>query len=161
MRRLTSRFKKQIQIRSGRGPWPRGFAFVEFALVLPLLIGLAAGIIELGIALYDKSVLTNAAREGARYAVLRREGTVTDAQRAEFARQRATQYAERELITFRPGSSSGPVSVVATPESLGTGQTGLRVRVSYEYQGFLLGPFFLVTLRQPLMLISEVVMRNE
>jgi len=43
-----------------------GGAMVEFAIVLPLLLILVFGIIELSLVLHNKSVLTNATREGAR-----------------------------------------------------------------------------------------------
>ena len=46
----------------------RGAAAVEFAIVAPLLFVLIFGIIEFGAILYNKSVITNASREGARYA---------------------------------------------------------------------------------------------
>ena len=43
-----------------------GASAVEFAIVLPLLLVLVFGIIEFSIFLYDKAVITNASREGAR-----------------------------------------------------------------------------------------------
>ena len=43
-----------------------GSNIVEFALVMPLLVMLVFGIIDFSIALYDKAVITNAVREGAR-----------------------------------------------------------------------------------------------
>ena len=48
----------------------RGAALVEFAIVLPLLLLLAFGIIEFGFLLYNKAMLTNASREGAREGIL-------------------------------------------------------------------------------------------
>jgi len=47
----------------------RGQSLVELALVLPLLILLLMGIADLGRAFYSYIEITNAAREGARYAV--------------------------------------------------------------------------------------------
>lgn len=47
----------------------KGQALVEFALVLPILLGLIMGMIEFGWILNGKLTLTNAAREGARAAV--------------------------------------------------------------------------------------------
>lgn len=43
---------------------------MEMAFVLPLLILLLFGIIEFSIVLYDKAMVTHAAREGARYGVM-------------------------------------------------------------------------------------------
>jgi len=47
-----------------------GGAMVEFAIVLPLLLILAFGIIEFGVLLHDKAILTNASREGARLGIV-------------------------------------------------------------------------------------------
>ena len=44
----------------------RGAAVVEFALILPILLILLVGTIDASLALYDKAVITNASREGAR-----------------------------------------------------------------------------------------------
>ena len=43
---------------------------VEFALVLPLLLALLCGIVDFGWLYYNQITLNNAAREGARYAVI-------------------------------------------------------------------------------------------
>ena len=48
----------------------KGQAMVEFALVLPLLLALLCGIIDFGWLYYHQITLNNAAREGARYAVI-------------------------------------------------------------------------------------------
>jgi len=48
----------------------RGQSLVEAAIVVPLLLLLLAGVVELGRAFYTYIVITNAAREGARYASL-------------------------------------------------------------------------------------------
>ena len=47
-----------------------GQALVEFALVLPILLLLLCGIIDFGWLYYNQITLNNAAREGARYAVI-------------------------------------------------------------------------------------------
>ena len=44
----------------------RGAVVVEMALVLPLFLLIVAGVIDLGFLYWEKEVLTNAAREGAR-----------------------------------------------------------------------------------------------
>jgi Flp pilus assembly protein TadG len=56
--------------RSANRAGERGQALAEFALVLPLLLLLIAGIIEFGRAWNIKQAVTDAAREGARYAVV-------------------------------------------------------------------------------------------
>ena len=49
---------------------PRGQELLEFALILPIFLILAFGIIDLGFAAYSYSSLQSAAREGARYAIV-------------------------------------------------------------------------------------------
>ena len=44
----------------------KGVAAVEFCIVLPLLVTLVFGIIDFGLLFYNKQVITNASREGAR-----------------------------------------------------------------------------------------------
>jgi Flp pilus assembly protein TadG len=49
----------------------KGAAAVEFAIILPLLMILVFGIADVGMALYNKQVITNASREGARAGIAR------------------------------------------------------------------------------------------
>lgn len=48
----------------------KGVSAVEFALIAPLLFVLTFGIVEFALLLFDKAVITNASREGARAAVV-------------------------------------------------------------------------------------------
>ena len=57
-----------------------GVSAVEFALILPFLLVLMFGIIEFGIFLFDKAVITNASREGARAGIVHvHDSQVSDA----------------------------------------------------------------------------------
>ena len=56
----------------------RGYAAVEFTLLLPVLLIIVFGIIEVGSAWYARQVLINASREGARMGVLYSMDGVTD-----------------------------------------------------------------------------------
>jgi Flp pilus assembly protein TadG len=56
----------------------RGASAVEFAIILPILILLVFGIIEFSLALYDKAMITNASREGARAGIVAQIPRVTD-----------------------------------------------------------------------------------
>lgn len=49
---------------------PAGVALIEFAFVLPILLVLAMGMLDFGRAFQEKSLLDQAAREGARIAVV-------------------------------------------------------------------------------------------
>ena len=53
----------------------KGQALVEFALVMPILLLLLCGIIDFGWIYYNQITLNNAAREGARYAVIHYDPT--------------------------------------------------------------------------------------
>ena len=47
-----------------------GVVAVEFALILPILLVIMFGIIEFGFVLFEKQVITNASREGARAGIV-------------------------------------------------------------------------------------------
>ena len=64
----------------GRRQRTRAQSMVEFALVLPMLLLLIVGIIELGYALFVYVEVQNAAREGARAAAVRACPNLTDYQ---------------------------------------------------------------------------------
>ena len=56
----------------------RGVAAVELALVSPLLVLLLFTIIEFSLVLFDKAVITNASREGARFGSVHDENGPVD-----------------------------------------------------------------------------------
>ena len=76
----------------------RGVAAVEFAIVLPLLLLLFIGITEFGIAYYNKQVLTNASREGARLGIV--DGIKVKVEGEEDIEGTVKDYALDRLITF-------------------------------------------------------------
>lgn len=101
----------------------RGVAAVEFAIVLPILLIIFAGITEFGIAYYNKQVITNASREGARAGITR-----SNREDPDFSIEEAVQnYALDRLITF--GGSSVPV-LDPLPEDDGE---YLKVSVKFTY----------------------------
>ena len=87
-----------------------GAELVEFALVLPMLLLVFGGIVDFGLLLQRQQVITNAAREGARLAVLPGY-TATDVQArvTQFVREginndSAAPVALLTLVTLTPGS---------------------------------------------------------
>ena len=56
----------------------RGQSLVEFALVIPIIVLLVAGFVEVGRAVYSYNTLANAAREGARIAAVNQISAATD-----------------------------------------------------------------------------------
>jgi Flp pilus assembly protein TadG len=109
----------------------RGAELVEFAIVLPLLLLVTMGIIDFGFMFQRYVVLTNAAMEGARVAVLPGYST-SDVQ------ARVTAYAEGGGI---PAGTVPPAVVVdvALPAPGGT-WPGKEVTVTHNYGFNYLGP---------------------
>ena len=60
-------------VRRRRRVGERGQALAEFALVLPIILLFIAGVVEMGRAWNVKQVVTDAAREGARWTVVQDE----------------------------------------------------------------------------------------
>src|SRR4030067_3290821 len=92
----------------------RGASVVEFAIILPLVVWLIFGIMEIGFVLYDKTMITHASREGARAGIIFRVPAVADEEIIEVV----NDYLGTSLITFgepqtatvtvmRNGSSAG------------------------------------------------------
>jgi Flp pilus assembly protein TadG len=61
--------------RSRRRSRTRGQALVEFALVLPAFLLVLSGILDFGFLLYSRMTVINAAREGARQAIIASDPT--------------------------------------------------------------------------------------
>ena len=131
----------------------KGAAMVEFSLILPLLAILLFGVIEFSLLLYNKQVITNASREGARAGIVAQTPrlTLTDIQ------QVVNNYTTSHLITF--GTTSPPV--ISIDNSGGTAfGNDLIVTVSYKYD-FLVLPNFVASLAGGINLKAETVMRYE
>jgi Flp pilus assembly protein TadG len=114
----------------------RGAELVEFALTFPLLLLVVLGIIDMGLILQRYEVITNAAREGARVAVL------PDYRDADIV-ARVQQYLQAT------GLDADTVDVATpAPRGINSGGNCIRVRdvtVSYEHPFFFLagiGNFF-------------------
>ncbi len=152
-----------------------GSAAVEFALVLPLLLLVLFGTIEFGILMYDQSVITNAAREGARWGAVRSIGlthpiscsdpgvaTIQGGNPATCSGTGsgtaclvASSYSSQYLITFGTPISNNPTVTVSCGPSAPT----VNVTVSYTNNGLGLG--ILSAIRGPEPLNSTSVMYYE
>jgi Flp pilus assembly protein TadG len=131
----------------------KGVAAIEFALVLPLLLVLVFGIIEFSVLLYDKAMITNASREGARAGIVYSyPGRITD----EAIISVVDNYCQNSLINFG-GTSAVSTTITRTGNSSGN---PLTVRVSYRYD-FLVLPNFISALISEITLVAETVMRME
>ena len=146
----------------------KGTSVVEFAIVLPLLVLLLFGIIEFSLLLFNKQVITNASREGARAGIVAQVPRVSDPA----IRKVVSDYAKAHLVTF--GSDTlvedadhipivrEDVNTDNPPNSFGD---DLKVTVNYQYD-FLVFPGIIVGLfsgnmGQTLPLRAVTVMRLE
>jgi Flp pilus assembly protein TadG len=130
----------------------RGTSAVEFAIVFPLLVLLLFGIVEFSLILYDKAMLTNASREGARAGIVSQLVRKTDAE----IKSVVDNYSKNYLLTF--GSANTPV-VTVTRTGLQFGDE-LSVKVTYTY-GFLALPNFVTGIVGPMNLTATTIMRME
>ncbi len=98
---------------------------VEAAIVLSVFLVLIFGIMELGLVMYDKAVITNASREAARSGIALRSPvlTATDIQNV------ATNYCGTYLASFKSGQICTS-TITKQPDTYGT---RLDVTVTYNY----------------------------
>ena len=120
-----------MRSRLSRMRHQKGTAAVEFAFMLPLFLTLLFGVIELSFAMYDKAIITNAAREAARAGIVVAKPRVSSTKISDVA----TDYVSGLLVTF--GSTSLPTVSVDQSEGTSAGKP-LKVTVSYTYNGLLL-----------------------
>jgi len=106
----------------------KGATAVEFAIVLSLLITLIFGIIEFGLVMFNRQVITNAAREGARYGIIARAPMRWS---DDAIKQKVRDYAENHLVTF--GDDELTADDVVIPARCTTFQCDLEVQVNYVY----------------------------
>jgi Flp pilus assembly protein TadG len=131
----------------------RGAAVIEFALILPILLILLVGTIDASLALYDKAVITNASREGARAGIVARSPPLTDAQ----IQQIVQNYLQGALVSL--GSTSA-LPAVQIQKGTWNGDAILTVTVRYTFQGLGLGSLS-ASLGKPWDLQSSTVMVYE
>jgi Flp pilus assembly protein TadG len=132
----------------------KGVALVEFAMILPLLVLFLIGIIEISLMLYDKAVITNASREGARVGIVAQDRSNTALIDAKI-KAVVDNYCQQHLITF---AASSPVTTVTWPSPTTFGNP-LEVTVKFNY-GFL-GLPNISTFTNPFNLGAKTVMLLE
>lgn len=129
----------------------KGVSAVEFALIAPLLFILTFGIIEFGLLLFDKAVVTNASREGGRAAIVYHEEKIDDVAvytppTPEEIQGVVTDYTESYLINLGGDNSLNPPTIEYGNTPNGpwfpyppTSGDYVRVTVTYAYD-FLVFP---------------------
>jgi Flp pilus assembly pilin Flp len=91
---LLKELKKDVLLKNQKGA-----TVVEFAIILPLLLLLIFGIIEFGLFLFNRHVITNAVREAARAGIVVRIPRLSNEKIETIARN----YCEQYLVTFGTG----------------------------------------------------------
>lgn len=112
-----------------------GAVIAEFALVLPLLALLLFGMIEFGLVLFNKQVITNASREAARAGIVVDPDIPGGMTYDQWIQSIAANYCSNYLINL--GATSSP-TVASTYSATGFGNE-LRVEISYNYDFLIFG----------------------
>lgn len=106
----------------------KGAAAVEFAIVLPLLVLIVFGTMEFSLLMFNKQVITNAAREGARKAIIYRNPPVSNAEISNVV----YEYCKGQLITFGDASTALESPIIKRTTN-SEGDEMVKVIVSYKY----------------------------
>jgi Flp pilus assembly protein TadG len=137
----------------------KGAALLEAAVTIPILLLISAGIFEFGRAYQTWQVLTNAAREGARVAVL-------PAPTPTGVEQRVRDYMQAgQLPLF--GTAGVVVNRSASIVVNGTAVSASQVTVNYPFTFMVLRPIARLipgastAVGAPLTMTAQAVMRNE
>lgn len=132
-------------------------AVIEFVLIAPFLVLLLDGIVEFGVIMYDKALITDASRAGARWGIVLRSGSFASSTQVQTY---TVNYLTGKLINFS-ATTTNPVATAtkssATP-SFANADT-LTVKVTYAYTPLLLQNF--ITLDPTITLSSTTVMTYE
>jgi hypothetical protein len=140
----------------------RGAELIEFALILPMLLLIMLGIIDFGFMFQRYEVLTNAAREGARIAVLPGY-TTADVQ------ARVCAYVETgglPLTGACPDPGNPDISVADVPIAMPAGPAleGKSVTVTFTHSYLFVGPIaglFKGAFTTSFPITTVAIMRNE
>lgn len=133
-----------------------GVAAVEFAIVLPILLLLLFGIIEFSVIFYNKAMITNASREGARAGIVYDWDEDSSGLTHQEIETVVMNYLGDNLINFG-GESNAEVTTSGIGGSAGD---PLEVNVTYRYD-YLILPGFVESLAGGLNLSARTVMRIE
>jgi len=129
------RFSTFIDLKSRR---EQGNVAVELALAMPLLLLIIAGVVDLGLLFWEKHVLTNATREGARAAIKALDtGTAVTAEMTQSQiRQVVQDYLDNFALKDLDGSdldlNGGTFSYTWSPSASGTVLTVALNQIPYR-----------------------------
>jgi Flp pilus assembly protein TadG len=127
-----------------------GAVAAEFALLLPLLLIILFGIMEFGMIMYGREIVTNAAREGARAGIVQGPPKRTGGEIISISTNYLTG----------TGVNPGDVTFTSAGEGLANPNT-LTVTATYSYNFLVPVIPVLVGIPNPLVIPVQVVMRHE
>jgi len=147
----------------------QGTATVEFALVLPLLLGLLFGIIEFGLLFKDQLSIQQAAREGARVAAVGKVRTEVNNRITASVATLVTASLTYDVMyrTYSGGAWSSYTTLGTTADGTANdAPVGAQIRVRTHYvHAFATGSLFARLIGRPgatnMTLHAEMVMRRE
>jgi Flp pilus assembly protein TadG len=122
MRKLLGKFSQRRRVNLPRGA-DSGQSLVEFTLVLPIILLIMVGVVDLGRAYFAYMTVVNVAQEGARYGAANPTAGAT-----------IDSHAQNEA----QGSGVNPAQLVVThsfPNGCAAGKT-IKVDVTYNFQFF-------------------------
>jgi len=133
----------------------KGAALIEAAVTIPIVLLIAVGIFEFGRAYQTWQVLTNAAREGARLAVISgsTDADVTTTVRNYMQAGQLDNYATATVTITRNVALTGT-------------DTGSQIQINYPFQFMVLQPVIRLidsasTTGTPITMQASALMRNE
>ncbi len=128
----------------------RGAAAVEFALLLPVLLMILFGIIEFGMIMYGREVVTNASREGARAGIVQVSPKPTSGDITTIA------------TNYLTGTGVNPSDVTITVTGAGGASPAmLTVTATYNYPWLIRYIPNVLGLPSPLPIAMSTTMRHE
>jgi len=137
----ASSLRRRVLPRRSR----QGQAAVELALALPMMMLLIFGAVEFGTAMYDKAVITNASREGARFGIV----ATTPRKSNREIQDIVSNYSKRYLINYRKTTADTAITTVTCQAPAPTNCTPAQrtsgvlmiVTSSYTFPSFLMPKF--------------------
>ena len=128
----------------------RGAVATEFALLLPVFLTILLGIIEFGMIMYGREIVTNAAREGARAGITQGPPKLSKAT------------IEGISYTYLASTGINPASVTFTATGAGlTNPNTLTVQGQYTYNFMVPYIPVMTGIPNPLIINVQTVMRHE
>lgn len=128
----------------------RGAVATEFALLLPVFLTILIGIIEFGMIMYGREIVTNATREGARAGITQGPPKLSAATITNISN------------TYLANTGVNPANVTFTAVGAG-GANPATLTVTAQYRYFFLIPYIpaMTGIPNPLVINTQTVMRHE